>query len=39
MPIEETFRAWHHGGGVRVAGVDRSTEAMVDRLMGVVWVT
>jgi hypothetical protein len=39
MPIEETFRDWHSGWGVRVAVVDLPTEAMVDRLIGVVCVT
>ena len=36
MPIEETFRDWHSGWGVRAAVVDLPTEAMVDRLIGVV---
>ena len=36
MAIEATFRDWHSGWGVRAAVVDRPTEAMVDRLMGVV---
>jgi hypothetical protein len=39
MPIEETFRDWHSGWGVRTAVVDLPTEAMVDRLIGVVCVT
>jgi Transposase DDE domain len=39
MPIEETFRDWHSGWGVRAAVVDLPTEAMVDRLIGVVCVT
>jgi Transposase DDE domain len=39
MPIEETFRDWHSGWGVRVAVVALPTEAMVDRLIGVVCVT
>jgi Transposase DDE domain len=39
MPIEETFRDWHRGWGVRAAVVDLPTEAMVDRLIGVVCVT
>jgi DDE family transposase len=39
MPIEETFRDWHSGWGVRAAVVALPTEAMVDRLIGVVGVT
>jgi hypothetical protein len=39
MPIEETFRDWHSGWGVRAAVVDLPTEARVDRLIGVVCVT
>ena len=39
MPIEETFRDWHSGWGVRAAVVDLPTEAMVDRLIGVICVT
>ena len=39
MPIEETFRDWHSGWGVRAAVVGLPTEAMVDRLIGVVCVT
>jgi hypothetical protein len=39
MPIEETFRDWHSGWGVRVAVVDLPTAAMVDRLIGVVCIT
>jgi hypothetical protein len=39
MPIEETFRDWHSDWGVRVAVVDLPTEAMVDRLIGMVCVT
>jgi hypothetical protein len=39
MPIEETFRDWHHGWGVRAAVVKLPTEAMVDRLIGVVCLT
>jgi hypothetical protein len=35
MPIEETFRDWHHGWGVRTAVSGRPTEAMVERLIGV----
>jgi hypothetical protein len=35
MPIEETFRDWHHSWGVRAAVVDLPTEAMVERLIGV----
>src|SRR5262249_23944952 len=36
MPIEETFRDWHSGWGGRTAVVKLPTEAMVDRLIGVV---
>ncbi len=36
MPIEETFRDWHHPWAVRAAVVDLPTEAMVERLIGVV---
>jgi hypothetical protein len=36
MPIEETFRDWHHGWGVRAAVSNLPTEAMVERLLGVV---
>jgi Transposase DDE domain len=39
MSIEETFRDWHSGWGVRAAVVDLPTEAMVDRLIGVVCLT
>ena len=39
MPIEETFRDWHSGWGVRTAVVALPTEAMVDRLIGVVCLT
>jgi hypothetical protein len=39
MPIEETFRDWHSGWDVRAAVVGLPTEAMVDRLIGVVCVT
>jgi hypothetical protein len=39
MPIEETFRDWHTGWGVRAAVVKLPTEAMVDRLIGVVCLT
>jgi hypothetical protein len=39
MPIEETFRDWHHGWDVRAAVVKLPTEAMVDRLIGVVCLT
>jgi hypothetical protein len=39
MPIEETFRDWHSGWGVRAAVVKLPTEAMVDRLIGVVCLT
>jgi Transposase DDE domain len=36
MPIEETFRDWHTGWGVRAAVSRLPTEAMVERLIGVV---
>jgi hypothetical protein len=36
MPIEETFRDWHHGWAVRDAVRELPTAAMVDRLIGVV---
>jgi hypothetical protein len=36
MPIEETFRDWHHHWAVRAAVVGLPTEAMVERLIGVV---
>ena len=36
MPIEETFRDWHTGWGVRAAVSRLPTEAMVERLSGVV---
>jgi hypothetical protein len=39
MPIEETFRDWHNGWGVRAAVVALPTEAMVHRLIGVVCLT
>src|ERR671935_2608120 len=39
MPIEETFRDWHSGWGVRTAVVALPTEAMVNRLIGVVCLT
>src|SRR3989454_1022717 len=39
MPIEETFRDWHSGWGVRAAVVALPTEAMVDRLIGVICLT
>jgi hypothetical protein len=35
MAIEETFRDWHSGWGVRAAAVGLPTEAMVTRLIGV----
>ncbi len=35
MSIEETFRDWHSGWGVRAAVVDLPTETMGDRLIGV----
>jgi hypothetical protein len=39
MSIEETFRDWHSGWSVRAAVVDLPTEALVDRLIGVVCLT
>ena len=39
MPMEETFRDWHSGWGVRTAVVKLPTAATVDRLMGVVCLT
>jgi hypothetical protein len=39
MPIEETFRDWQSGWGVRAAVVESPTEAMVDRLIGVSCLT
>jgi hypothetical protein len=36
MPMEETFRDWHTGWGVRAAVSGLPTEAMVERLIGVV---
>jgi hypothetical protein len=39
MPLEETFRDWHSGWGVRTAVVKLPTEAMVARLIGVVCLT
>ena len=36
MPIEETFRDWHTGWGVRAAVSKLPTKAMVERLLGVV---
>jgi hypothetical protein len=39
MSIEETFRDWHSGWGVRAAVVDLPTETMVDRLIVVVCLT
>jgi len=36
MPLEETFRDWPHSWGVRDAVSPLPTEAMVDRLLGVV---
>lgn len=38
MPIEETFRDWHTGWGVRAAVVALPSSGMVDRLIGVVCV-
>jgi hypothetical protein len=39
MSIEETFRDWHAGWGVRAAVVDLPTAAMVDRLISIVCLT
>jgi hypothetical protein len=39
MAIEETFRDWHSGWGVRMAVVELPTEARVDQLIGVVCLT
>ena len=39
MSIEETFRDWHSGWGVRAAVMELPTAAMVDRLIGVVCLT
>lgn len=39
MSIEGTYRDWHTGWGVRAAAVDLPTEAMVERLIGVVCLT
>jgi len=39
MAIEETFRDWHSGWGVRTVGVALPTDTMVDRLIGVVCLT
>jgi hypothetical protein len=36
MSIEETYRDWHGGWGVRAAAVGLPTAAMVERLIGVV---
>ena len=39
MSIEETYRDWQTGWGVRAAVVDVPTAAMVERLIGVVCLT
>jgi hypothetical protein len=39
MSIEETFRDWHSGWGVRQVVVALPTERMVDRLIGMVCLT
>jgi len=39
MSIEETFRDWHSGWGVRQVVVALPRETMVDRLIGVVCLT
>jgi hypothetical protein len=36
MTIEETFRDWHHGWGVREALIGLSTEAEVCRMLGLI---
>jgi hypothetical protein len=39
MSIEETYRDWHSGWGVRAAAVQLPSEVMVERLIGVVCLT
>ena len=39
MSIEETYRDWHSGWGVRAAAAALPPEAMVERLLGVVCLT
>ena len=39
MSIEEAYRDWHSGWGVRAAVVALPSEAMVERLLGVVCLT
>ena len=39
MSIEETYRDWHTGWGVRAAAAALPVEAMVERLIGVVCLT
>jgi hypothetical protein len=39
MAIEETFRDWHSGGGVRHVAVTLPTATMVERLIGMVCLT
>jgi hypothetical protein len=39
MAIEETFRDWHSGWGVRAGVVALPTERMVDRLIGMIGLT
>ena len=39
MAIEETFRDWHSGWGVRAVVMALPRETMVDRLIGVVCIT
>ena len=39
MSIEATYRDWHTGWGVRAAAGDLPSEAMVERLIGVVCLT
>jgi hypothetical protein len=36
MAIEETFRDWHHGWGLRLVAVGLTTERAVSRLVGIV---
>jgi hypothetical protein len=38
MPIEETFRDWHHGWGLRAAAASLPTERAVCRMVGIVSV-
>jgi len=36
MPIEETFRDWHHGWGLRQAAAQLKSERAVSRMVGIV---